>query len=313
MISIELYNSGKKNEWNEFVIKSKNGTFLFLRDYMDYHAYKFKDFSLLFFENNKLVALLPLNIDKTTVYSHQGLTYGGFITDKKMTVEKMLLLFKELESFLISKCVEKLIYKAVPYIYHILPAQEDLYALFRFNASLIVRNPSSTIYQNSKINFIESRKSGIRKARSQAITIQETDRFDEFWNILHDNLQNKYGIAPVHSLDEIVLLKKLFPENIKLYLAYNNNTALAGTVIYIASNVVHVQYIAANMIGKQLGCLDLLFDHLINTVYYSIPIFDFGHSAEQGGTVLNENLVFQKEGFGGRTVTYDIYEWILGK
>ena len=34
-------------------------------------------------------------------------------------------------------------------------------------------------------------------------------------------------------------------------------------------------------------------------------------STENMGNVLNESLIFQKEGFGGRGVIYDIYEYNL--
>ena len=41
---------------------------------------------------------------------------------------------------------------------------------------------------------------------------------------------------------------------------------------------------------------------------FTEAIFDFGISTEQGGRYLNEGLIFQKEGFGARTVVYDTYE-----
>ena len=78
IINIERYTAEKAAEWDEFVAKSKNGTFLFDRNYMDYHADRFADFSLMFYnDKHKLCALLPANIDDGTLYSHQGLTYGG--------------------------------------------------------------------------------------------------------------------------------------------------------------------------------------------------------------------------------------------
>lgn len=75
--------------------------------------------------------------------------------------------------------------------------------------------------------------------------------------------------------------------------------------------VVHTQYISANLEGKEIGALDLLFDYLINTEYSNYKIFDFGQSTENNGIYLNESLIFQKEGFGGRGVVYDIYEYEL--
>lgn len=55
----------------------------------------------------------------------------------------------------------------------------------------------------------------------------------------------------------------------------------------------------------------MLFNHIINEVYANRCIFDFGKSTEQAGAFLNRNLIFQKEGFGGRGVCYDTYEYDL--
>ena len=45
--------------WNEFVASAKNATFLFHRDFMDYHSDRFTDFSVLVFKDDALYALLP--------------------------------------------------------------------------------------------------------------------------------------------------------------------------------------------------------------------------------------------------------------
>ena len=136
----------------------------------------------------------------------------------------------------------------------------------------------------------------------------ESDHFKRFWIILEENLRQKYNTKPVHSLNEITLLKRLFPDNIKLYTAEMENEIIAGTVLYINKGSVHVQYIASNGNGRKSGALDLLFDTLVNRVLISVPVFDFGTSNGAVGQVLVEELLFQKEGFGGRGVVYETYK-----
>lgn len=116
---------------------------------------------------------------------------------------------------------------------------------------------------------------------------------------------------PVHSLAEISLLKSRFPENIRLFLCLEGQMPLGGTVVFETGRVLHVQYISANEDGKAKGALDILFDFLINERYAEIPVFDFGQSTEKMGTILNEKLIFQKEGFGGRGVMYNTYEYLI--
>ena len=314
MFEIIQYTAEYKDTWNKFLETSKNGTFMFDRNYMDYHADRFKDNSLMVFRKGCIYAVLPANRDEDTLYSHQGLTYGGLITNKKATTSEILEVFELLKDFLSAQGIKHVIYKPIPHIYHNIPAEEDLYALFRCtNARIIARNISSTIRQDNKIKFTESRKSGIRKAQRNGLVVTESTDLESFWEILSCNLKNKYDKKPVHTLEEIKMLTQVFPNNIKLYLTKDaDNKPLGGTLIYITnSQTIHTQYISASQKGKDIGALDILFDHLINVEYKNYPIFDFGHSTEEMGTILNNALIFQKEGFGGRGVLYDTYQFDL--
>lgn len=311
-MEIRRYRREDKELWNSFVSKARNATFLFDRNYMDYHADRFDDNSFMFYHKGKLKAVLPANVAGDTLYSHQGLTYGGLLLDKKATVEDVLECFDSLNSWLRENGISKVVYKALPWIYQQYPSEEDLYALtWKCKAQLISRDIASTIVIDNKLKFAESRKSGIRKALSLNIEVVESNDVDGFWHVLEDNLGNRYNAKPVHTASEMKLLMSRFPNNIKLYVAKMNGEIVGGTLIYVTPQVVHTQYISASVEGKKHGALDLLFDYIINKVYANCRYFDFGKSTEQGGAYLNEPLIFQKEGFGGRGVCYDWYQWEL--
>lgn len=311
-MEIRRYRREDKELWNSFVSKARNATFLFDRNYMDYHADRFDDNSFMFYHKGKLKAVLPANVAGDTLYSHQGLTYGGLLLDKKATVEDVLECFDSLNSWLRENGISKVVYKALPWIYQQYPSEEDLYALtWKCKAQLISRNIASTIVIDNKLKFAESRKSGIRKALSLNIEVGESNDVDGFWHVLEDNLGNRYNAKPVHTANEMKLLMSCFPNNIRLYVAKMNGEIVGGTLIYVTPQVVHTQYISASVEGKKHGALDLLFDYIINKVYANCRYFDFGKSTEQGGAYLNEPLIFQKEGFGGRGVCYDWYQWKL--
>ena len=311
-MEIRRYRREDKELWNSFVNKARNATFLFDRNYMDYHADRFDDNSFMFYHKGKLKAVLPANVAGDTLYSHHGLTYGGLLLDKKATVEDVLECFDSLNSWLRENAISKVVYKALPWIYQQYPSEEDLYALtWKCKAQLISRNIASTIVIDNKLKFAESRKSGIRKALSLNIEVGESNDVDGFWHVLEDNLGNRYNAKPVHTASEMKLLMSRFPNNIKLYVAKMNGEIVGGTLIYVTPQVVHTQYISASVEGKKHGALDLLFDYIINKVYANCRYFDFGKSTEQGGAYLNEPLIFQKEGFGGRGVCYDWYQWEL--
>ncbi|MBI2135126.1 GNAT family N-acetyltransferase [Candidatus Woesearchaeota archaeon] len=307
-MKIARYSKDKKREWDEFIAKSKNGWFLFKRDYMDYHSDRFKDFSLMFYDDNKLVALLPANADKDTLYSHEGLTYGGIISDDSMKTPLMLELFDSLRKYAKENKIKKIIYKAIPFIYHKLPAQEDLYALYRNNAKLVKREVSSTIFQVGKLDFNRRKKRYIVEALDRGLTIKETGDFESFHNIVNQTLKEKYGREPVHSADEMSMLAKRFPENISLFGCFNKGKIVGGALVYATSRVAHVQYLFSSSEGKSLGANDLIGDYLINRKYADLPYFNFGISTENNGLVLNEQLISFKEEFGARAIAIDTYE-----
>jgi len=312
MFEIKRYRKEFEETWNHFVDISKQGTFLFYRNYMDYHEDRFSDYSLLVLHKQRVVALLPANREEHTLWTHAGLTYGGLITSMSVTTANVCDIFTAINEFLKKNGFDKVIYKAIPWIYHRIPAEEDLYALINIcNARIIERHISSTIMMENRIKWTESRKSGLRKARHHHIRVEESEDLETFWKILSQNLHEKYHAVPVHSLREIQLLQSRFPQNIKLYLAYQETRPIGGVLIYETPQVVHTQYISVSKEGKMLGAIDIIIDYLLNEVYKDWQYFDFGKSSDGDGRALNRNLIFQKEGFGGRGVCYDWYEYTL--
>ena len=312
MFEVRRYTSCHADEWNRFVAQSKNGTFLFDRRFMDYHADRFDDCSLMIYRRGALYAMLPANIKDGVLTSHGGLTYGGLIMSDKCSAKGVQDAFIAINDFLRSISVQKVVYKAVPWIYHQQPAEEDLFALTSIcQARLIIRDISSAIIGERQMPFTESRLSGLRKARRRGLTVKESTDFDQFWQILNDNLTCKYGVRPVHSAAELELLHGRFPDQIKLYMALDGEQPLGGTVLFLTPQVLHTQYISATPDGKACGAIDLLLDHLIHAVYADYRYIDFGKSTSSDSADLNEQLIFQKEGFGARAVCYDTYEWTL--
>ena len=310
MFEIRKYDIADRQEWDSFIGKSKNGTVLFKRGYMEYHNDRFEDYSLLVYDNKKLRAVLPANVKDDILQSHGGLTYGGLISDGCMTTETAMEVFSEINKYLLEQGIEKVVYKPTPWIYHTLPAEEDLYAIIQVcGAKLISREISSTVYLPNRPKFSQLRRRCVNKARRNGIIVRESNDIATFWNILNANLEGRYGVSPVHTEKELSLLASRFPDSIKLFMAYDGEEALGGTLVFVMNEIVHTQYIAASPKGKTVGALDMVFDELINEEFSNYRFLDFGKSTEHHGIWLNKNLIHQKEGFGGRGVCYDVYEW----
>ncbi|MFL6520972.1 MAG: GNAT family N-acetyltransferase [Chthoniobacterales bacterium] len=306
---VERYEEAAKPAWDDFIGKSKNGTFLFLRDYVEYHRDRFEDHSLVVrHDSGEIAALLPANARDHILTSHGGLTYGGFVTDEKMKLPAMLEVFERTLTFLSENGFRRLIYKCIPHIYHRAAAEEDGYALFLCEAQLLRRGALTVVSRDRPLPMQERRRRGARKAQKNGVTVRQSEELAIYWQILEERLMEAYGTRPVHSLAEMQLLQSRFPNNIKLFAAYRQEEMLAGVLIYESENVAHAQYIAANQQSRDLGALDLLFEELLTNHYRSKNYFDFGTSDEQGGWKLNRGLIDQKEGYGARVVVQDHYD-----
>ena len=313
MFEVRRYTETDKAAWDAFVAQSKNGTFLFYRNYMDYHADRFSDHSLMVYYKSSLYALLPANLTGDTLYSHQGLTYGGLLMTDKCKTAVVRDAFIAINDYLRQQGVRRVVYKHIPWIYASLPAEEDLFALLNVcHASLVSRDVASVVMLDHRLSFSTLRRRGIKKAEKAAVVVKEVQDCIEFWSLLKTNLRDRYGAHPVHTLEEITLLKSRFPQHIRLFVASIDGRVIGGTLLYMDAQTAKTQYISANEEGKRVGALDLLFSQLIAQCEKDgIRYFDFGTSNLVASDDLNDSLIFQKEGFGGRAVCYDTYEWVL--
>jgi len=312
MIEIKCYTKEYNKQWEEFLSNAKNSHFFFHRDYMEYHSDRFEDFSLIIKnEKGKIIALLPASREKETLVTHGGLTFGGFITGEKMTAGEMLEVFAETKEFLLNEGISKVIYKCLPCIYMRYPAEEDKYALFINEAKLIRRDISSTIYLPERYKYQKGRKWMVNRGKKYGIEVRESKDFKAFMELENSVLSEYHDTKAVHTAEEIGRLADLFPENIHLYVGELAGELLAGTIIFENGNVVHTQYMANSEKGREMGALDRVIDFLIMEKYSDYRYFDFGISTENQGKYLNKGLIGQKEGFGGRAIMHDFYEWSL--
>ena len=308
-ISFIGYEPSRRGEWNDFVKRSSNGVFMFDRAYMDYHSDRFHDCSLMAFVKGKLKACLPANIgeDKTLI-SHGGLTFGGWILPGAHFDGRMV---ESLVSQWVEWCKDsgfkRIIYKPIPWVMSPMPAQEDLYALWKAGFQLEKRLLSSAIYLDNNPGFNMSKRQQLRQAeKAGRLTVVETNEWEGFHKMLCECLLERHEASPVHSLQELKLLHERFPRNIRLFTACSENKIMAGTVIYDTGFTAHTQYMATSAQGRELNALTFLIHNLLTDTFSRYRLFDFGTSNLPDGS-LHASLLEQKYSLGGRGVVYETY------
>lgn len=308
MVVCEFYSASKKNEWDNFVTDSKTPLFLFKRDFVEYHSDRFTDASLMFYDEEVLVAILPASRNEGVLVSHGGLTYGGLILSQKVKAETVLESVEAMMHFAKLQGFDKILYKATPYIFSIHGAEEDLYSLFRVGAEIVRRDLSSIIFLDRRLKLSKGRKWLIARAKKNSLAVTDSKDWSEFIDLLNSVLE-KHGAVPVHSPQELELLSSLFPENIVLKVVKSEGKLLAATLLFKFGTVVHTQYLATSFEGKEVGALDYLIETCIQeSLDGGYKYFSFGVSTENGGKDINSGLLAQKESFGARGMTIDFYE-----
>ena len=311
-LNVRAFTSCDHHIWDAFCQGALQATILHTRSFLSYHGDRFTDQSLVVEEDGKCVGLFPAAVspqDSNTIVSHPGITYGGVLHQGALQGEKMLTAMSKIGLHYKQMGYSRLIYKAVPSIYHRAPAEDDLYALYRLGYHKFRCDLSSTIDLENRLQVSERRRRSFKKASKFGIQIVEGGgQLEIFWNLLERNLKNKHGVKPVHDIREIVLLSEKFPDNIRCIVAKLNDEILAGIILFITNTAYHAQYISTNEKGNMVSAMDKVVEYSISAaIQENKRWFDFGISNENDGQYLNSGLYRYKCEFGGGGIIHEFY------
>lgn len=309
MVTCSIYRSEDEQVWDQFVESCRTPMFFFKRGYMDYHADRFIDHSLLFENNGKIVAIFPASWNGQILTSHGGLTYGGILLSPTIRAADVEAVYEALLNHSRMLGAKKIVYKAIPYIFAKSGSQEDLYFIFNASRSEIVRRDlSSVVTLSEPVKLSKGRKWLIARAKKEGLTVSTSENWESFHGLLSSVLV-KHGAKPVHSVEELRLLGSRFLNEIKLRVVECQGTLLAAMLLFRFARVDHSQYLAVSEEGKEKGALDLLINECLKDANESgQEYFSFGISTYDQGRALNGGLIAQKEGFGARGLVLDFYE-----
>jgi hypothetical protein len=289
---------------------------LHTRRFISYHRDRFRDLSVMLKNRGRLVGVFPAAedpVNPTTVVSHPGLTFGGLVHDGSIRGASMIRAMQQVADHYRSLGYHHLRYKAVPAIYHSLPAEDDMYALFglkahRYQCDLAV---ALNLDRRGRVSGIRARS--LRRAEFAGVSAAASwAEIAGFWEILQTNLAKRHGAHPVHSLDEISLLHDLFPDKILLITATIDSVPVGGMLLFALGPVLRMQYTATTSQGRAASATDPMIEHAIQLACErGCAFFDFGGCTRDEGRDLHQDLYYFKASFGGGGVVYEQYEYVL--
>ncbi len=312
MITVKFYTENDRVSWDNLVDNSFNGTFMHKRSFIDYHKDKFLDASLIIYYNDVVCGVFPAVKLDNKIVSHPGLAIGGLVYSDRLRgydVLETLIKIKEAYDYL------PIVYKATPAEFQKHSVSDDTWALFNIKAKKVscelssILNPLTTNYEYwpDKKDELNNLKNNIVLS---AMDLSNLDLVKEFWDkVLIPNLK-KYGIKPTHTPEDIQYLYTNFPVFIKGLLArHESGKMLGGLIVFRFNKCYHVQYSVTNSKGRALNALTLLHHYMIEHLPSDVHYYNFGKSTEENGYKLNSNLYYYKNGFGGGSMNYDVYEY----
>jgi hypothetical protein len=301
------YRDEIKQDWDSCIAQAKNGSFLFLRDYMDYHRDRFDDHSLLFVRKGRTVACLPAHRVDDVLNSHRGLTFGGLVMHEKIRLSDVRTIFRYLLDHMNANGLRTLYYRHMPHPYHRLPAEEDIFTLSSLGAHVIETKATCVVPAGMPALYSQDIRRVVKRFSRAGLTLRQSFDFARFMALCETYLWRRRGTRPVHSGEELARLAARFFDNILLYVVERGSDIEGGVVIYRNATCARAQYVAQSEFGQEARVVPAIYDHIFNNVLPRGMMFDFGHSADPATGSHDEKLHTYKESFGARTIQLSSY------
>jgi len=312
---ITPFTNSESAKWDEFVWTTNNGTLFHTREFLNYHPRgRFQDASLIFKKAGKWVAALSAirrqERDEVKLISHAGASFGGPVTDFSLSFKDTFRLVEALLDHARANHFNQIVMTLPPQIYYDRPSNYLDFALLDFGFTYLKREVSSVIpldfvEEDTLLIFSPESRRAVRKAMKSGVEIRESDDFGAFYSVLQNNLKLRHNVRPTHSLDELLLLKKIFSQRIRLFAAFVKERMTGGVVVFVCNPKVALAfYISHDEEMQQYRAVNLLFCEVIRwSIRQHMKFLDFGIFTVNMKP--NWGLARFKESFGAQGVFRD--------
>ena len=242
-ISVIQYDPSYKNRWEAFVDDSNNGTIFHKLQFLDYHTPdKFNFHHLIFMQNDNIVGVLPggLTNGGEIFWSPVGASYGSIVT-KDLHFHTCLDIVDSFMDYCKKMNFKDAYLIPPPLIYSHNYSQNLEYAMLYRKFDFELHYISHSIHLNHT-NFLDyfdkTARKNIRKIlRKGDLEIKESQDYESFNKILIEN-KAKHNVKPTHTLEDMIKLKELLPDDIRLLLVYYKNKPIAGSLLFFCNKKV---------------------------------------------------------------------------
>jgi len=245
-MEIHKFTEKDHKSWEKFVASANNGTMFHTLKFLSYHPpERFKNHHLIIKEKNNIISLFPAVEQKRIIISHKGTSYGGFVLKDGLGIHKIYLIVEHLIDYLRAQGYKKVTLTQPPIIYYKNPHQYIDFALLKNGFYYRKREITAVIPLNRGeplVTFDADARRSVKKAIREGVQIRISEDFKTFYSILKHNLSMRHNVSPTHTVDELLKLKKMFPEDINLFAAYWKERLIGGIIIFVANPQVMLAF-----------------------------------------------------------------------
>jgi len=243
--------------WDEFVSAANNGTLFHRRAFLRYHPdERFRDESLLFMKEGKVLAVFPAATRREdasgVLRSHPGSSYGGPVTRSTLALRDAVRLVQVLVEEVRARGYAAMEMTLPPQIYYERPSNYIDFALYQNGFGYRKREVSSVIPLDLPGDRVlelfspESRRA-VRRAEKLGVKVGESDDLEGFYQILKKNLGLRHNVQPAHTPQELLKLKTMFPDDIRLFAAHAEDRMIAGIVVFVCNPRVALAFYVSHV------------------------------------------------------------------
>ena len=318
MLTITKYNEMLFDEWEKFISHSNNGTIFQKQTFLQYHINrKFIDGSLIIKNKDVIVAALPAAIKDNVLYSHPGSSYGGIVLSHNVDFQMIDEIVKVIDEYCMTQKYKALFLINSPSIYQNF-SDQSLDYLLQWNGfqqtELYISHAVDMSTTSNVLSLLTKRKRRYinNNKELKSLAFEEKDCLEEFYNILVTS-KKKYNSQPTHSLDELIKLKDMFPQQIKLLVTKNDNKIIGGSLLFFTNdnvalvfyNTILEQYRESQISMLQLyKCMEIAKKHNFQWIDFGVS-----HTPEQENPLAPKfSLIHFKEQFNAKGVLRIAYQ-----
>jgi hypothetical protein len=296
--------------WNALVRTASNGHIMALWEFFHYHESRFQNVPLVFRRGGRWLGVLPANrTTEDTLWSHQGVSFGGLIIARRTRLADVIEMWAQLRLFMQREGLRRLCYRPAPHPYHLAPREDDLYSLTQAGATIVDTKLHAMVRCHMKTPPRREWDRHVRRAATAGITVGVGRDIRAFWPHALAVLQ-KHGREPVHALEDILLLQGRLPDDLLLLNAASPaGDFLAGVLVLVSPAAITVLYLGETEEGRHFGAGRLLYNHFITAPEFSGRWLDMGQWADTETRAELDSLLSFKESAGARLIQRHTWEW----